>query len=210
MIGDMPDVCPFCGARHTKFLTSEKAEKKFIVTPKRINDCVTQLMSVPRLGIEHAAYRVELDNGAVAWIDCPSAFNSNLDSVTDIYFTHKDFMGASNQYRQLFNAKVHIHEQDARNSLVQQFKNSIDNRFSENFEVNGLEAVHIGGHSLGFTVYGYKEVLFVCDYAYPPGRRMKLNPYSTPDIKKNAPKILEFAENKSFKTTVVPIIPHNK
>ncbi|WP_202972062.1 rubrerythrin family protein [Moorena producens] len=100
MIGEMPDVCPFCRARHDKFLTWDEAEQTYRVTPHEINNYVTQLISVPRLGIEHAAYRIETDSGAV-WIDCPSAFNRDLEPVEAIYFTHRDFMGASNQYRDL-------------------------------------------------------------------------------------------------------------
>ena len=48
--------------------------------------------------LEHAAYRVETEDGAV-WIDCLSAFNRDLEPVKAIYFTHEDFLGASNQYR---------------------------------------------------------------------------------------------------------------
>jgi hydroxyacylglutathione hydrolase len=46
----------------------------------RINDYVTQLLSVPRLGLEHAAYRIETMDAAV-WIDCPSGLNRDLASV---------------------------------------------------------------------------------------------------------------------------------
>lgn len=51
MIGEMPEICPFCGARHDKFVTSEEAEQTYLVTPHRVNDYVTQLLSVPRLCI---------------------------------------------------------------------------------------------------------------------------------------------------------------
>ena len=59
MIGKRPDVCPFCGEPHSVFLTWQEAEAAYRVTATRVNDHVTRLMSVPRLGLEHAAYRVE-------------------------------------------------------------------------------------------------------------------------------------------------------
>lgn len=120
MIGEMPDVCPFCGVSHDRFVTWDEAERTYKVTPYRVNDYVTQLLSVPRLGYEHAAYRLETQDGAV-WIDCPSAFNSDLEPVEAIYFTHKDFMGASNQYRQLWGAKVYLHALDAKHPLARPF-----------------------------------------------------------------------------------------
>jgi hypothetical protein len=73
MIGEMPDLCPFCGARHDRFIPWDKAERNYRITPHVLNDCVDQLLSVSKLGLEHAAYRIEKANRAV-WIDCPSAF----------------------------------------------------------------------------------------------------------------------------------------
>ncbi len=35
--------------------------------------------------------------------------------------------------------------------------------------------------SPGFTIYIWQDVLFVCDYAYPPGSAMKLNPHGKRD-----------------------------
>lgn len=52
-------------------------------------------MKTAVLGLEHAADRVETEDGAV-WIDCLSAFNRDLEPVKAIYFTHEDFLGASN------------------------------------------------------------------------------------------------------------------
>jgi len=40
-----------------------------------------------------------------------------------------------------------------------------------------VRGLHIGGHTPGFTVYIWQDVLFVCDYVYPPGGAMKLNPH---------------------------------
>ena len=105
MIGTRPEVCPFCGARHETFLTWQAAEQTYRVTARPVTEGVTQLLSVPRLGLEHAAYRVESDAGGF-WIDCPSAFNRDLAPVQAIYFTHKDFLGASNQYRALWGANT--------------------------------------------------------------------------------------------------------
>jgi len=174
MIGEMPEVCPFCGARHDRFLSWEAVESAYRVTLERITDRVTQLRSVPRLGIEHAAYRIET-GGTAVWIDCPSAFNRELAPVSDIYFTHKDFLGASNQYRALWNARVHLHRAETVHSLVAAFP--VDDAFEGGFAENGVEAFHIGGHTPGWTAYLFEEVLFACDYAFPPGERMRLNPF---------------------------------
>lgn len=201
MIGEMPDVCPFCGARHDKFVTWEEAERTYRVTPTRVNDCVTQLISVPRLGIEHAAYRIETE-GEPIWIDCPSAYNRDLEPVSAIYFTHIDFMGACNQYRKLWGAKVGIHAADAEHPLAQQFP--IDDRFTGGFEVDGLQAIHIGGHRPGFMMYIFGSVLFVCDFAFPPGPSMQLNPYSDMEaIRTSAPNVQALIDKHSDTLTTV-------
>ena len=198
MIGEMPDICPFCGARHDKFLTWEKAEHTYRVAPHRVNDYVTQLLSVPRLGLEHAAYRLETDDGAV-WIDCPSAFNPDLKPVEAIYFTHKDFLGASNQYRELWGAKVYLHLLDAEHPLAKPFP--VDKQFNGDFTEHGIEAFHIGGHTPGFTMYIYGKVLFICDYAFPPGSRMQLNPFGPQDETRDlAARILEVISERSLET----------
>lgn len=195
MIGEMPDVCPFCGARHDRFVSWELGEATYRVMPVRVTDRVTQLLSRPRLGLEHAAYRLETPAGML-WIDCPSAFNRDLDPATDIYFTHKDFLGASNQYRALWNAHVHLHEADAAHSLVAAFP--VDDRFTGDFAEKGIEAFHIGGHSPGWTAYLFEDVLFACDYAFPPGRKMRLNPCGPQDtIRERGSRLLTLvAERK--------------
>ncbi len=175
MIGEMPDVCPFCGERHDTFVSWELAEETYRVASRPIVEGVTQLRSEPRLGYEHAAYRVETAEGAV-WIDCPSAFNRTLEPVDDIFFTHKDFMGASNQYRTQWGARIHIHEAETRSPLATQF--TVDDAFTGDFTYRDIEAFHIGGHTEGFTVYFHGDVLFACDYAFPGNRAMRLNPYS--------------------------------
>lgn len=198
MIGEMPDVCPFCGARHDQFLTWEEAEQTYRVTATRVTDRVTQLLSVPRLGIEHAAYRVEAEGGAV-WIDCPSAFNRDLEPVSAIYFTHKDFLGASNQYRELWGAKVCLHALDAALPIVSRFP--VDWRFTGDFSEAGLDAFHIGGHSPGFTMYVAGDVLFACDYAFPPGPEMSLNPFGPRrETRAQAQRVLETVADRALAT----------
>ncbi|MDH3688710.1 MAG: MBL fold metallo-hydrolase [Gammaproteobacteria bacterium] len=198
MIGEMPEVCPFCGARHDTFIDWEEAERTYRVTPNPVNDYVTQLMSVPRLGYEHAAYRILTDDCAL-WVDCPSAFNRDLEPVQEIYFTHPDFMGASNLYREQWSTKVHLHALDADGPLVKQFP--IDDRFEGDFVAHGVEAYHIGGHTPGFTIYIYNDVLFTCDYAFPPGPNMHLNPYSPMDeIRARASRIIELISGRALTT----------
>lgn len=201
MIGEMPDVCPFCGARHDKFITWQAAEKIYRVTPTRVNERITQLISVPRLGIEHAAYRIET-GGAPIWIDCPSAFNRDLEPVSAIFFTHQDFMGACNQYRALWGAKIGIHARDAENPLAKQFP--VDDAFTGGFEIDGVEAIHVGGHTPGFTMYVFGEVLFVCDFAFPPGPTMQLNPYSDmAAIRASARNVLALIDSRASSLTTV-------
>ena len=198
MIGEMPGVCPFCGAHHHKFVMGENAEQIYRVTPHRVNDYVTQLLSVPRLGFEHAAYRIETEDGAV-WIDCPSAFNRDLEPVDAIYFTHKDFLGASNQYRELWKATIYLHTLDAEHPLAQPFP--VDRPFNGDFTEHGIEAFHIGGHSPGFMMYIYRRVLFICDYAFPPGLKMRLNSFGPQkETRDRAARILEIIFERSLET----------
>jgi hydroxyacylglutathione hydrolase len=198
MIGDFPDVCPFCGAPHNQFLSGEEAEKIYRVISTPINDYIIQLVSVPKLGLEHAAYRIEMEHTA-AWIDCPSVFNRTLVPVCKIFFTHPHFMGASNQYRELWNAKVYLHALDADQPLTQSFP--VDERFSHDFVIDGLAGYHIGGHTPGYTLYIYQDVLFICDYAFPPGSKMRLNPFGPKtETLQSAERILTIIHNRSLKT----------
>ena len=174
MIGKRPTRCPFCSSPHRDFVDSATASRRYLVTAKKVSDTVTQLKCLPRLGLEHSAYRIDADGGSVL-IDCPSAFNRDLDPVDCILFTHKDFIGAANQYRDQWLAEVWLHEADA--ELSEAARYSVDHPFTGNIEKFGVEGVHIGGHSPGFTVYLWQDVLFVCDYVYPPGPAMKLNPH---------------------------------
>ncbi|MDD1615930.1 MAG: rubredoxin-type Fe(Cys)4 protein [Methylococcaceae bacterium NSP1-2] len=198
MIGEMPDICPFCGARHDRFMTWDETEKTYRVTSHPVNDFVDQLLSVPKLGLEHAAYRVETEAGAV-WIDSPSAFNRELAPVNAILFTHHHFMGASNQYRHIWNAQVWLYDLDAKQPLAALF--DIDQRFTDDFVAYGIEAYHIGGHTQGFTFYIYRDVLFICDYVFMTDDGMRFNPYGPElETRQHAQRIVEIVKNKSLKT----------
>lgn len=198
MIGEMPDICPFCGARHDRFMAWNQAEKTYRVTSHAVNDVVSQLLSAPKLGLEHAAYRVETGQGAV-WIDSPSAFNRDLAPVDAILFTHHHFMGASNQYRRIWNAEVRLHELDAKHRLSASF--DIDRRFLDDFVAYGIEAYHTGGHTPGFTFYIYKDTLFICDYVFLTGADMRFNPYGPEqETIKRAQRIHEVVKARPLKT----------
>jgi glyoxylase-like metal-dependent hydrolase (beta-lactamase superfamily II) len=108
-------------------------------------------------------------------------------------------MGASNQYRELWNAKVYLHALDAENPLIKSFP--IDERFNDDFVVDGLAAYHIGGHTPGYTIYIYQDVLFICDYAFPPGPKMRLNPFGPKtDTLQRAERVLAVISRNSLKT----------
>jgi len=198
MIGEQPDICPFCGARHDQFIDWDQAEKSYRVTAHRVNDSISRLVSEPKLGLEHAAYRIETAGGAV-WIDCPSAFNRTLEPARTILFTHLHFMGACNQYRELWNTNVYLHALDADQTLSKPFP--VDERFNDDFIFHGIAAYHIGGHTPGFTMYVYQDVLFICDYAFPPGLGMRLNPYGPKqETLRGAEYILKIIRHMSLKT----------
>ncbi len=198
MIGEIPDICPFCGAHHDRFMTWDETEKTYRVTSHPVNDFVDQLLSVPKLGLEHAAYRVETETGAV-WIDSPSAFNRELAPVNAILFTHHHFMGASNQYRYLWNTQVWLHDLDAKQPLAALF--DIDQRFTDDFVVYGIEAYHIGGHTQGFTFYIYRDVLFICDYVFMTDAGMRFNPFGPElETRQQAQRIVEIVKKKPLTT----------
>jgi hydroxyacylglutathione hydrolase len=198
MIGEMPDVCPFCGATHDQFMPWDEVEKTYRVTAHDINKDVSQLLSVPKLGLEHAAYRIETPAGNV-WIDSPSAFNRDLKPVDAILFTHLHFMGASNQYRKLWGSQVWLHTLDAKHPLVALF--DVDKRFNEDFSLYGIDAYHIGGHTPGFTLYIYQDVLFICDYVFLDKSTLSFNPYgSQPETLRQGQRIFKIVQNKNLVT----------
>ena len=178
IIGALPDRCPFCGADSARCEDAGTVSRRYRLKETRVSATVTQLRCAPKLGLEHAAYRIAGDGG-IAWIDCPSIFASDQPPADAILFTHKDFIGAANLYRQAWKTDVWLHAADAELSDVAQ--HSVNHRFRDDIELFGIQGVHIGGHSPGFTVYIWQDVLFVCDYAYPPGPGMKLNPHGNRD-----------------------------
>lgn len=199
MVEHYPSKCPFCGASQDKFLTADECSRRFSVRGTEVIPGVTQLLSVPRLGYEHAAYRIEAGSKTF-WVDCPSCFDQSLEPVDTITFTHHHFLGASNLYRLHFKAGVQINIKDTGNEIASRF--TFDHTLPGDFTDSGLEAFHVNGHTEGFAIYVFKEALFICDYVFVKPDSMKLNPYG-PRLKteKSAERILEIAENK--KVTVV-------
>jgi hydroxyacylglutathione hydrolase len=178
MVSYLPAHCPFCGAPREKFITSEECSARFEVKDTPVNENVTRLNSVPPLGIEHAAYRIETE-GKTFWIDCPSSFDSRLQRADVIIFTHHHFLGASNQYRQLFGGQMWIHKLDSAHDLCRGF--TFDVTFERNFQENGIEAFHIDGHTPGFTMYIFEDILLICDYVFLQKGGMVFNPYGPVD-----------------------------
>ncbi|TVM03299.1 MAG: MBL fold metallo-hydrolase [Candidatus Brocadia sp. WS118] len=174
MVGYYPDFCLFCGAPKGKFITSAECSARYKVMGTPVNKKVTRLNSVPPLGFEHAAYRIET-GGKAFWVDCPSCFDKSLQPADVITFTHHHFLGASNQYRDLFHAPVRIHKLDSAHSICLAF--TFDATFTENFVELGIEAFHAGGHTPGFTFYLFEDVLLICDYVFPEGNGMRFNPF---------------------------------
>ncbi len=176
VIGAPPDSCPFCGAPREKLRPSKEISSDFEVRSVRVTDAVTRLNSQPALGIEHAAYRVETPGGAY-WIDCPSSYDRRLAPVDVIAFTHHHFLGASNQYRELFGAEVWIDERDADDPLARPFP--FDRRFRDGFTEAGIEAYHVGGHTPGFTIFIAGDVLLQCDLFFARGPSLRINPFTS-------------------------------
>jgi hydroxyacylglutathione hydrolase len=177
MAGYHPAFCPFCGATKDKFLTADENSARHHVEGMHVNAYVTRFNTVPKLGYEHAAYRVEAE-GVVFLIDCPSTFDRSLPVMDTIMFTHNHFLGACNQYRDLYPARVAIHEADFHHDLCRGF--TFDDLFLGSYCDSGLHAVHIGGHTPGFTCYIFRDVLFICDYVMVERNMMVLNPYGPP------------------------------
>ena len=195
MIGAAPGRCPFCGAAPDAFLNDRDCAAQHRVTEYPVAEGIVRLNSSPALGIEHAAYRVDTGEGAFM-IDSPSAFRPELPAVDVIAFTHKDFLGASNQYRAAYGAQVWIHEADAAHPLARPFP--FDRRFAGDFAELGLEAKHTAGHSPGFTVYLARGALFPCDLVFDVGARTRFNPYGLGPVeeRKAAAVLCEWLEGR--------------
>ena len=95
--------------------------------------------------------------------------------MDSILFTHFHFLGASNLYRKHFSSDVWIHEEDSGFKLCRGFE--FDNKFNSDFEIDGIEAYHIDGHTPGFTCYFFDDVFFMCDYVFHSSEGMRFNPY---------------------------------
>ena len=174
MIGECPDRCPFCGAGREAIVSSEECSRRYAVEGAPVTDRITRLNSVPKLGIEHAAYRIETGT-KVYWIDCLSSYDRNLPRADVISFTHPDFLGASNQYRERFGAEMWIHTLDSEHPLARPVP--FDRRFDGDFSGDGITAHHINGHSPGITVYLFDDALLVCDLVFTHTEEMQFNPY---------------------------------
>jgi len=196
MIGYLPNNCSFCGASKDNFITAEICSKKYSIKKEKVTNRVFSLRSSPKLGLEHLAYSI-ISNNQEIWIDCPSTFQASLDRMDKILFTHHHFLGASNIYRSYYTAFIWIHQYDTQNFLAQ--NHSFDKLFLENFELDGIEAFHVNGHTQGFTLYIFEDVLFVCDYVFLIKERMRLNPYgSKKSTAQGAFKIKEIIKNEDF------------
>jgi hypothetical protein len=179
MVNSHPQRCPFCGAEKEHFITADVCSARYKIVATPVNNKVTRLNSRPALGYEHAAFQIETGRG-LCWIDCPSCFDPSVDPVETILFTHHHFLGASNLYRQEFGAGVHIHAGDALNELCRFF--TFDAVFTESFTHQGIEAFPVDGHTPGFTLYLFEDMLFICDYVFLSDARMKFNPYGPADL----------------------------
>jgi len=198
MIGGRPDRCPFCGAGPDRYLTADECSARYRVKGTPVNDRVTRLNSVPALGIEHSAYRIETDLRTY-WVDSPSSFDPDLDPVDVILFTHHHFLGASNLYRRHFSAEMQIHRLDSEHELCREF--TFDTTFRHDFEADGIEAFHVGGHTPGFTVYLFDDTLFICDYLFLQEGKMTFNPFGpADDTVAGGERIARFLEGRSIST----------
>jgi hypothetical protein len=197
MVGYFPDNCPFCGSTNDKFITSQECSTRYRVVEKPVTDHVSVLNSTPKLGLEHATYRIRTKDKTY-WIDCPSCFDRLLTPVDVIIFTHFHFLGASNQYREHFPSSVWIHDADSRFSLCRGF--TFDQTFRTHFKESGIEAFHINGHTPGFTCYFFEGVFFMCDYTFYRSKRMIFNPYGPEsETREGGYHIRELLEGRDIK-----------
>jgi glyoxylase-like metal-dependent hydrolase (beta-lactamase superfamily II) len=179
-------------------MDSRRAQRLHTIKAIPVSEHVSQLRCSPVFGLDHAAYRIETAAGAVL-IDCPAVFTRDVDPVDAILFTHKDFVGAANVYRKVWDCDVCLHAADAELSEVAQ--HSVTLRFEGDYERCGVQGHHIGGHSPGFTVYIWEDMLFICDYAYPGGPGMKLNPHGPREAtREGAGRLADIIADHDLKT----------
>lgn len=198
MVGYYPDNCPFCGASKDNFITAEKCSRDFEVVSNEVSENVFQLLSKPDLGLEHAAYLIKMKDQNVL-IDCPSTFSKNVEMFEINTFTHHHFLGASNLYQKYLENEVWIHKKDGNTALANH--HSFDRFFTDNFQINGIHAYHVNGHTLGFTIYIFQDILFECDYTFLQNGKLGFNPYGPKErTKKGGRKILEICEKYNLST----------
>jgi hydroxyacylglutathione hydrolase len=174
IVGYEPDFCPFCGAPKNQFITAEECTSRYKIKEIKVNNKVSGFNSYPRLGLEHAAYRIKTNHGFIM-IDCPSTFRTEIKPIDCILFTHHHFLGASNLYKRYFGTNLWINSADSNNSLTKNYE--FDSRFNSNFEKWDIHAYHIDGHTRGFTFYIFDDVLFICDYIFVNSESLRFNPY---------------------------------
>lgn len=174
IIGHYPNNCPFCGASKENFISAEECSREYKIVKKRVNDNVHCLTSEPALGLEHNAYKIKTKS-KIIWIDCPSTFSKKLEPSEINLFTHHHFIAAANLYKNYFANELWIHINDSNNYIANKY--NFDNKFETKFNLNGIEAYHIDGHTQGFTFYIFNNALFVCDYVFITDERIKFNPY---------------------------------
>jgi len=201
MVGYHPAKCPFCNAPRETFITSEECSERFKVEGFPVNKNVSRLNSIPSLGLEHSAYRIETDKKTY-WIDCPSSFDNRLKPMDIIIFTHHHFLGASNLYREYFSSSVCIHTLDSAHDICQNF--TFDETFQEDFTEDGIEAFHIAGHTPGFTFYIFEDTLFVCDYVFIKEGKMAYNPFGPKkDTREGGRKLKNIIEKRNINLNTV-------
>ena len=163
MIGDAPHTCPFCGCNSSNFITAEECSKNFSITEKYVSNSVMQLKSSPKLGMEHAAYAIKTQKGQV-WIDCPSCFEALAVKPVAICFTHHHFMGACNLYQKDSGCEIYIHITELDFSIAKQFIPFVTRQVRGDFWAYcEIDALHIAGHTPGYTAYFFKDICFACD-----------------------------------------------
>ena len=196
LFDEEPDRCPLCGTPSNRFMTAEETEQHYRVATSRVTAQVQRLIVGPKLGI--ACYRVESGQDSV-WIDCPAVFDRDIERVDAILFTHRDFMGACNRYREVWGTEVYLNEFDTGHRFAR--GHFVDHKVRGDFKRGALESYHLGGHSDGFTIYTHNDVLFVCDYVLVEGAGMKLTPFGHKRaIREGAHRILELTAGRNLET----------
>jgi len=196
MINYYPEFCPFCGTSSENFITAEEGSQKYKILSLKVNSKITRLSSYPSIGLEHSAYCITIE-GKNIWIDCPSIFTKDLDPMDKIIFTHNHFLGASNLYRSYYTAFIWIHKKDSEHPLA--IYHSFDKKFDQDFKLMGIEAIHIDGHTSGFTFYIFEKTLFICDYLILRNQKFTLNPYGPLKSTIEGAKVLsDFIKNKEL------------